>query len=53
MLFVPTGKRGEEEEADERKDNGDDSGMSRQQSVRGNDDTGGTLTSNTETRYYP
>lgn len=26
MLFVPAGERSEEEEADERKDNGDDSG---------------------------
>lgn len=53
MLFVPTGKSGEEEEADERKDNGDDSEKGRQQTLRGKDKLGETLTLSTETQYCP
>ena len=53
VLFVPAGKRSEKEEADERKDNGDDSRKGRQYSLRGKDNNKLKLTLNTETRYCP
>ena len=53
MFFVPAGKGGKEEEADEREDNGDDSEMDRQPSLSRREKQEVILTLGTEIRYCP